>query len=122
MVGCYGLRKRRQGLDVKFGGIFRPQVGELVSGRGPGTLTLRLAAWIGIGCVFFETHAAFGGESERIVEAFNWTVVFLMAMPYVILGGVAGWIFYRYTRSSRKRVVDQPASSVHLVKKGASSR
>ena len=43
---------------------------------------------------------AFAAESERIVEAFNWTVVFLMAMPYATLACCAGWIVYRYTRSA----------------------
>jgi len=76
-----------------------------------------LKRFVVLGCVLlFGTHSAFGAENERIVEAFNWTVVFLMAMPYVILACVAGWIFYHYTRSSRKKVAG--VSSSYLIKKG----
>ena len=82
----------------------------------------KMKRFIALGYVLFGTHSAFGAENERIVEALNWTVVFLMAMPYVILASVVGWIFYHYTRSSRKKVIGQPGSNVHLVKKGASSR
>lgn len=78
--------------------------------------------FVALGYVLLGIHAALGAEDERIVEALSWTVVFLMAMPYVILAGVAGWIFYHYTRSSRGKVNDPSGSSVHLVKKGASSR
>lgn len=107
---------------MKFGCISGPRFGKPRLGRGSGALSARLMVWIGFGYALFGACAVLGAENERIVEAFNWTVVFLMAMPYVILATVAGWIFYRYTRSSRKKVIDRPASSVHLVKKGASSR
>jgi len=76
-----------------------------------------LNRFVALGCVLFGTHSAFGAENERIVEAFNWTVVFLMGMPYVILAGVAGWIFYHYSRSRRKKVADERGSSLRLVKK-----
>ena len=75
-----------------------------------------------LGYVLYGSDAALGAENERIVEALNWTVVFLMAMPYVILAGVAGWIFHHYTRRSRRKINDRPGSRVHLIKKGASSR
>jgi hypothetical protein len=55
-------------------------------------------------------------ETERIAEAFNWTVVFLMAMPYATLACCVGWIVYRYTRSPRAR--DGGQGQLHIVKKG----
>jgi heme/copper-type cytochrome/quinol oxidase subunit 2 len=62
------------------------------------------------------TPQALAAESERIVEAFNWTVVFLMAMPYATVACCAGWIVYRYTRSHRAREDEQ--AQLHIVKKG----
>ncbi len=59
---------------------------------------------------------ALAAESERIVEAFNWTVVFLIAMPYATLACCVGWIVYRYTRSHRAR--DDGQGQLHIVKKG----
>jgi len=70
----------------------------------------------GLGSTLSISRIAVGAENEHITEAFNWTVVFLMAMPYVIIGGVAGWIFYQYTRSSQKKVTDDP--DLHVLKKG----
>ncbi len=32
--------------------------------------------------------------------AFNWSILFLMAAPYAIVGALGGWIFYRYRRGS----------------------
>lgn len=55
-------------------------------------------------------------ETERIAEAFNWTVVFLMAMPYLTLAGCLGWIVYRYTRAQKTRA-DQ-RTRLHIVRKG----
>lgn len=44
---------------------------------------------------------ASGGD--RIAGAFNWSILFLMGMPYTIMGSVAGWIFYAHRRAARKR-------------------
>ncbi len=59
---------------------------------------------------------ALAAESERMVDAFNWTVVFLMAMPYATLACCVGWIVYRYTRFQRAR--DDGRARLHIVKKG----
>jgi hypothetical protein len=45
--------------------------------------------------------AAAGGD--RLVDAFNWSVLFLMGAPYVVLGSVGGWIFYAHRSAARKR-------------------
>ncbi len=62
------------------------------------------------------TGQGFAAETERIAEAFNWTVVFLMAMPYATLACCLGWIVYRYTRAHRAR--DEGQARLHIVKKG----
>ena len=56
-------------------------------------------------------------DEERIAEAFNWTVVFLMAMPYAIGGAVVGWICYNYWRANKRRRVSDEGAGLHLIKK-----
>lgn len=55
-------------------------------------------------------------ETERIAEAFNWTVVFLMAMPYLTLAGCLGWIVYRHARAQKTR--EDRRTRFHIVRKG----
>ncbi len=33
-------------------------------------------------------------------HAFNWSILFLITAPYVIVGAIGGWLFYRYRRGS----------------------
>ena len=62
------------------------------------------------------TREGLAAETERMVEAFNWTVVFLMAMPYATVAGCVGWLVYRYTRAHRAREGGQ--GGLHIVRKG----
>jgi len=43
-----------------------------------------------------------GAAGERLTDAFNWSVLFLMAMPYAILASVGGYLFYSYRRASKR--------------------
>jgi hypothetical protein len=43
------------------------------------------------------------GASDPTADAFNWSVLFLMAMPYAVVGSIAGWLFYSYRRSAVKQ-------------------
>ena len=43
------------------------------------------------------------GDGGPIEEAFNWSVLFLMAMPYAVVGSIAGWLAYSYRRSAAKQ-------------------
>jgi nicotinamide riboside transporter PnuC len=43
------------------------------------------------------------GDGGPIEEAFNWSVLFLMATPYAVVGSIAGWLFWTYRRSAAKR-------------------
>lgn len=38
------------------------------------------------------------GESDGVLEALNWSVLFLMAMPYAVAGTIGGWLFLAYRR------------------------
>ncbi|MBI2358056.1 MAG: hypothetical protein HYV04_03980 [Deltaproteobacteria bacterium] len=56
---------------------------------------------------------ASGGD--RMADAYGWSVLFLMGMPYAILGSVAGWIFYVHRRASKERsTVKDKARVYHL--------
>jgi hypothetical protein len=43
-----------------------------------------------------------GAAGDRLTDAFNWSVLFLMAMPYTILFSVIGFFFYSHRRAAKK--------------------
>jgi heme/copper-type cytochrome/quinol oxidase subunit 2 len=43
-----------------------------------------------------------GVAGERLMDAINWSVIFLMAMPYTILFSVLGFFVYTYRRAAKK--------------------
>ena len=43
------------------------------------------------------------GVDGPTADAFNWSVLFLMAAPYTVVGSIAGWLFYTYRRSAAKQ-------------------
>ena len=42
------------------------------------------------------------GDNDPTSNAFNWSVLFLMATPYTVVGSIAGWLFYKYRRAAAK--------------------
>jgi len=49
----------------------------------------------------------FAGDGS-VAEAYEWSVLFLMAMPYLVMGSIAGYLVYAYRRAVAKR--DQEAA------------
>jgi len=49
-------------------------------------------------CAVCLTGAASG---DPTADAYNWSVLFLMAMPYTVVGSIGGWLFYNYRRAGR---------------------
>ncbi len=43
------------------------------------------------------------GANDPTADAFNWSVLFLMATPYTVVGSIAGGLFYSYRRSVAKQ-------------------
>ena len=43
-----------------------------------------------------------GVAGERLMDAINWSVIFLIAMPYSILFSVLGFFVYAYRRALKK--------------------
>jgi len=46
------------------------------------------------------------GDNDPTSNAFNWSVLFLMATPYTVVGSIAGWLFYKHRRAPAKPVED----------------
>ena len=40
-----------------------------------------------------------GAGNDPVQDAFNWSVLFLMAAPYTIAGSIAAWLVYLHRRS-----------------------
>jgi heme/copper-type cytochrome/quinol oxidase subunit 2 len=45
--------------------------------------------------------------NDPTADAFNWSVIFLMATPYTVVGSIAGWLVYTYRRSAAKQEKQQ---------------
>ncbi|OGQ78889.1 MAG: hypothetical protein A3F90_09330 [Deltaproteobacteria bacterium RIFCSPLOWO2_12_FULL_60_19] len=43
-----------------------------------------------------------GSADDPLTDAFNWSVLFLMAMPYTVLGSIGAFLFYNYRRSTKR--------------------
>ena len=41
--------------------------------------------------------------ADPVADAFNWSILFLMAMPYTVVGSIGGWLFYAHRRAAEKR-------------------
>lgn len=56
------------------------------------------------------------GVGDPTADAFNWSVLFLMAAPYLVVGSIAGGLFLAYRRSAAKREQAETTGSLaHLV-------
>lgn len=44
-----------------------------------------------------------GAADDPVTDAFKWSVLFLMATPYAVVGSVAGWLAYAHWRARLKK-------------------
>lgn len=44
-----------------------------------------------------------GAADDPLTDAFNWSVLFLMATPYTVVGSVVGWLAYTHWRAGAKK-------------------
>lgn len=42
-------------------------------------------------------------ENDPVTNAFNWSILFLIAMPYAVVGSIGGWLFYVHRRAAKRR-------------------
>ena len=45
----------------------------------------------------------FTDGDDAVSRAFNWSIAFLMAAPYLVVGSIGGCLFYLYRRAAAKR-------------------
>ena len=50
-------------------------------------------------CAVCLTGAA---ANDPVADAFNWSVLFLMAAPYTIVGSIGGWLAYTHWRAAAR--------------------
>ena len=54
-------------------------------------------------------------------RAMNWSILFLMAMPFTIVGSIGGWLVYKYRHSSKverqRPESDRPLPTTQLIQK-----
>jgi hypothetical protein len=60
------------------------------------------------GCAMCRT--TLDGASDPLVGALNTSVLFMMAMPYLLVGSIGGWIFLNVWRRQGDEF-DQPADA-----------
>lgn len=44
------------------------------------------------------------GSTESVATGFAWSIAFMMAVPYALLGVIGGGLFLAYRRSARREV------------------
>lgn len=44
-----------------------------------------------------------GGDSDSLTDGINASVLFLMAMPYLVVGSIVGGLIFNYRRALKKR-------------------
>ena len=43
------------------------------------------------------------GAEGAVADAYDWSVLFLMAMPYLVMGSVAAYLVYAYRRAAAEK-------------------
>ena len=46
------------------------------------------------------------GDSGPVSDAYNWSILFLMATPYTVMGCVGTWLVYKYRKAAKQRLGD----------------
>jgi hypothetical protein len=42
------------------------------------------------------------GDSGPVSDAYNWSILFLMATPYTVMGSVGAWLVYKYRTAAKQ--------------------
>ena len=65
---------------------------------------------VALACSVCVTAAA----NDPTTDAYNSSVLFLMATPYLVVGSVAGWLVYAYRRAATRGEQNEDVKPVHL--------
>ena len=66
-------------------------------------LALSMLFLTGIPHIARACSVCFGDGDDAVSQAFNWSIAFLMAAPYAVVGSIGGSLFYFYWRAAVKR-------------------
>ena len=84
----------------------------------PRWITPLLSVWAALIAHPLTVHACsvcITGAGDPTADAFNWSVLFLMATPYLVVGSIGGGLFCAYRRAVTKREqAETPEGLVHL--------
>jgi hypothetical protein len=61
-----------------------------------------------------------GAGDDPVTDAFNWSVFFLMAAPYTVVGAIAGWLVYAKRRSTAEASTEtagEPLGALPVIQK-----
>jgi hypothetical protein len=91
--------------------------GALAVGVAIGSGLMATEAWAQ-GCAMCRT--ALGSAEDPLAQGFFWSILAMMAGPYLVVGSIGGWLTYRYLAASREaaRAAEaalEPAGSVETV-------
>jgi hypothetical protein len=74
--------------------------------RRPAACLVALAVVLAAARAFAQSCAMCGasfGQNDPVQRAFSWSILFLMATPYTVVGLIAGAVFLAYRRASGSR-------------------
>jgi hypothetical protein len=66
-------------------------------------LALSMLFLTGIPQIARACSVCFADGDDAVTHAFNWSIGFLMAAPYAVVGSIGGSLFYFYRRAAVKR-------------------
>jgi len=66
-------------------------------------LALSMPFLTGIPHIARACSVCFAEGDDAVSRAFNWSIAFLMAAPYAVVGLIGGSLFYFYRRAAVKR-------------------
>ncbi len=67
------------------------------------SVLLTIGAAVAVAVQAWSACANGASADDSVTDAYNWAVLFLMAMPYAVAGSIAVWVFYAYRRAGEKR-------------------
>jgi hypothetical protein len=50
---------------------------------------------------------------DPVGRAISWSIIFLMAAPYVIVGAIGSWLYLTYRRAGRRRAAAVGLTGLH---------
>ena len=70
------------------------------------SLLLGLAT-VGLACPTCKDAVADGPQQAAVVRGYFWSILFMMSMPFLIFGGLAGYFYYQVRQARAAQAVSQ---------------